>query len=121
MRDFKHTAAQGEVNFELVDKMPEGLKPFETKGDHYILGHSESGNHHVMDRSDFDVFVGEDTTSDGMEILYALVKNPSSARQISSGNPHGEIKFDAGDVVKIYPSIDFDPYAEEAAIRRAAD
>lgn len=121
MRNFDKTAAQGEVNFEIVENLPEGLKPFEATGPHYIIGHSESGNHHVLERDDVEVFTSHEKTPSGMEVLYAIAKNPTTAKQTGTGSPHGEIAFNAGDVIRITPSIDYDHYAKERAIRRAAD
>ena len=121
MRKFKTPAAQGEVNFEIISKLPEGLSPMKSEGGNFILGHSESGNHHVLLERDVQVFETSEKTPDGMAVLYALVKNPTTALQIGGATPHGEIAFNEGDIVRITPAIDFDPYAEERAIRRAAD
>lgn len=118
MRAFKKTAAQGEVNITLVDAIPEGLAPFKCDGEHYILGHSESGNHHVLDRESARVFVGGETPS-GMKILYAIIDKPTKIQQLAAGNPHETIGLNAGDVIRITPAIDYNPYAK--AIERARD
>lgn len=118
MRKFTKTAAQGEVNIQLIAEIPEGLTPFEPEGDFYIIGHSESGNHHVLERGPVDVFIGEKTSS-GMQVLYGLVKSPTRVRQLRDGNPHDTIALNTGDKIRMWPSIDYNPYAD--AIERARD
>jgi len=118
MRNFKKTAAQGEVNIKLIEKLPVGLSLFDADGEFYIIGHSESGNHHVLERECVDVFVGEKTTA-GMQVLYAIVKEPTKVRQLRDGSPHETIDLDAGDILRITPSIDYNPYAK--MIERARD
>lgn len=50
MRTFVNSAAQGELYFTRIDILPVGLiqvEPDETG--HVVVGHSETGHHHVMD------------------------------------------------------------------------
>lgn len=51
MKTFKKTAAQGDVYFERIDKLPEGAVEVPPEGDYVIVAHSETGHHHVMDRA----------------------------------------------------------------------
>ena len=118
MRKFDKTAAQGEVNITLVKSMPAGLTPFASEGGYYVLGHSESGNHHVLERDHAEVFDGGKTAA-GMQILYALIKETTEVKQISAGSPHDTIGLNAGDIIRITPAIDYNPYAK--AIERARD
>ena len=115
MRKFSIVASQGEVNFKIIGAMPEGLAPFDATGKHYIIGHSENGNHHVLERSDVDIFKGGKTSA-GMQILYALVNVATSVKQTSTGTPHAPITFDAGDIVKIWPSVDFNPFTDAISL-----
>lgn len=119
MRKFEKFAAQGEVNIQIVDELPPDLKPMQAENGFYVIGHSETGHHHVLDRDKADVFLGE-KTSDGMQVLYAIVKSPDTALTHQRGtDTHAGIAFSEGDIVRFWPSIDYDPYAE--LIRRAAD
>ena len=118
MRKFKTHAAQGEVNLTLVNSMPENLKAFAAEKDHYIIGHSESGNHHVLERKAVDMFDGGKTPA-GMQILYAIVKEPTEVKQLRDSTPHDTIALDKGDIVRITPALDYNPYAKE--IERARD
>lgn len=40
--------AQGELLILRVDRLPSELKPMETQDGKYIIGHSETGHHHVV-------------------------------------------------------------------------
>lgn len=56
---------QGDVLFTRVDKLPADALPVELQGGRAIVGHSETGHHHVVDaRRDCDV------------IMYRVEKNP---------------------------------------------
>ena len=118
MRKFNKTAAQGEVNITLVDSLPEGLSSITTDDTHHIIGHSESGNHHVLERSAVDMYDGGKTPA-GMQILYALVKNPTEVKQLRDSSPHDTIGLNQGDIIRITPALDYNPYAK--AIERARD
>ena len=118
MRTFKQSAAQGEVNIRIVQSIPEGLVEFPPEGDHYIIGHSESGNHHVLERESVDMYDGGKTAA-GMQILYAIVKTPTEVTQLRSGTPHDTIALNVGDKIRITPALDYNPYAK--AIERARD
>ena len=118
MREFKKSAAQGEVNVTLIDSIPNGLEPFEPENGVYIIGHSESGNHHVLECKHVDMFVGEKTQA-GMQVLYAIVNEPAEIKQLRDGQPHEAIALNKGDMIRINPAIDYNPYAK--AIERARD
>jgi len=118
MRKFKKSAAQGEVNVMLIDTIPPGLKAFEPENGFYIIGHSKSGNHHVLEREHVDMFVGEKTPA-GMQVLYGIVKSPTEVKQLRDSQPHETIGLNEGDMIRITPAIDYNPYAK--AIERARD
>ena len=71
-----------------------------------------------MERDAVDMFYGGKTQS-GMQILYAIVKKPTSLSNVRGVDPHKRIQFNEGDKVKFWSSVDYNPYTEEIA--RAAD
>ena len=82
--------SQGEVTFFPVtlDHFDGArIKPVEADGKAWIVAHSESGNHHVieMDRADV-VEVQQD--SPGMKVLRTIVTDPDGAAVINRG-AHG--------------------------------
>ncbi len=109
--------AQGEITLFRVSQMPDGLVPFNDKDSlgRPIISHSESGNHHVLDRA---VCVMEKPDAPvGMRILYALLEEPTMLIQ-DAADPHGSHTLDAG-VIEFRIAREYDPFAEQA--RQVAD
>lgn len=87
-----HTNAHGEVNFfkiEEGDLPQDGWEPLATEdfsktGD-IIVGHSESGSIHVLERP--GVTVSKYVDDNGFQILRAIVDDPTNVKQ-EAGNPH---------------------------------
>lgn len=49
-KQFNMRAAQGELYFRKVKSLPEDVKEIKPNKDgHYIVGHSETGHHHLME------------------------------------------------------------------------
>lgn len=46
---FDNQAAQGDLFIKRVDKLPDGLKKLKAVNGQYIVTHSETGHHHVID------------------------------------------------------------------------
>jgi len=83
----------------------------------YIISHSETGHHHVLDRADAEVMERTRDVPAGMRIIQAIVRNPTRLRQ-TAGVPHGEIELEPG-VYEFRIAREHDPFREEA--RRVAD
>lgn len=70
--------AQGDVLFVPIEKIPANVKPAVAEGQYYIIAHSETGHHHVIDRAKAEVFEAADdafvayirTLGDGAEIVH---------------------------------------------------
>ncbi|MEM1152458.1 MAG: hypothetical protein AAGI03_18280 [Pseudomonadota bacterium] len=106
---------QGEVRIELIDQLPGDLvehDEFTAKGD-YIVSHSESGHHHVLERSSAKVYRDKGNAS----ILYAIVERPTEMLQ-SAARPHEGAPMQPG-IYQMTLAREFDPFAKEA--RRVAD
>lgn len=111
------TNAHGEVNFLKIEAGSVDLSGFtdvEPGKDGYIVGHSESGHNHILDRGDAVV---KERVVDGMKVLYALLKQPTSLRQLS-GSPHAEQTVLPGEYL-ITNNVEYNPFTEQA--RRVAD
>ncbi len=110
--------AQGEVRIFRVDAIPEiEAKAVEKDGDgNHIISHSEKGHHHVLP-PDADVMERVNDVPAGMQIIYAIVKNPSALIQ-TAANEHGEIALESG-LYELRVAREYNPFAEEA--RRVAD
>jgi hypothetical protein len=96
----KMIGAQGEVNvFKIeVPLMIEDGKPAEkTASDAWIVSHSESGNHHVLDADGVIVMEKTHNVPAGMKILYAVVENPNGVDLRQDADvPHETIHLDPG-------------------------
>lgn len=70
--------AQGDMLIIAVDSIPATSRPAVAFGAHYVLAHSETGHHHVIDRARAEVFEAADdafvayirTLGDGAEIVH---------------------------------------------------
>ena len=113
---------QGEVRIQQIEELPEGLTPFtaRTKDEKsFIISHSESGHHHVLDCADVEVLERPlpEEFGQGLKILYAIVKNPTEMRQ-SAAVPHDTAPMAPG-MYQITISTEIDPFTRQA--RRVAD
>lgn len=112
------TNAHGEVNFLRIDEGEIGgdWSPFTdfSKSGGVIVGHSEQGHHHVLERGGVSV---EQTESNGFRILKAIVTTPTALRQ-EAGVPHAPQIVEPGTYI-ITNSIE-KPFFQEQA-RRVAD
>jgi hypothetical protein len=108
---------QGEVRIIKIDVIPDGIK---TKaGDKgragWIISHSESGHHHVLTGG--DVMERTDNVPVGMQLFYAILKEPAKLIQDAS-NAHGGYNLLPG-FYEFRISREYDPFLEQA--RRVAD
>ena len=109
--------AQGEVMIFRLDAMPADVKPLNDRDrlGRPIIGHSESGHHHVLERA-VDVFEATNPPA-GMRVLYALLDAPTALIQDAS-DAHGTHILEPG-LYEFRIAREFDPFAEQA--RTVAD
>lgn len=111
--------AQGEIYARKIETLPEGLAPFGEKDSAgcWIVGHSESGNHHLLDADGVTVMERTQDVPEGMRILYAIVEAPTRLWQDAT-TPHDAHEVPPG-VYELRIAREFDPLMEQA--RRVAD
>lgn len=110
--------AQGEISiFRCEGAMPEGLVAMSEKDKlgRPIISHSESGNHHLLDRA-VAVMEKPDAPA-GMRILYALIEEPTALIQ-DAIDAHGSHDLPAA-LCEFRIAREFDPFSEQA--RQVAD
>ena len=120
MKTFNKTAAQGEIDITKLNELPplSTLQKVEPINGVYVIGHSETGHHHVLERDCVEaVYSGKN--AEGMECLYALLKSDGELKHLRSFDTHESIGFNAGDIVEFISGNEYDPYAELA--RKQAD
>ena len=103
------TFANGEIYFRPVACLPGGCTPIKPVGDHYIVGHSETGHHHVLDRTKCEVLAGPASQNpEGMAILYAIVREPTETGHLRDTDQHKPIAMQPG-IYEIRPGREFSP------------
>jgi hypothetical protein len=115
MTQRENIGAQGEVMiFRLSGAMPAGLVALADSDrlGRPIIGHSESGHHHVLERA---VEVMEQPNAPaGMRILYALLDEPTMLIQDAS-DAHGAHTLPAG-LYEFRIAREYDPFMEQARL-----
>lgn len=115
MKSFKIVAAQGEITIRKIDAVPvkQVCSPLALENGRFVIGHSETGHHHVLsDVAGADVLV-LDKPPEGMRILYAILENPMSLDHLRDHDTHESINLDPG-VYEFRIAREYDPYAELA-------
>lgn len=97
MREFKETAAQGDVYFRRVDAIPSGVAEEKPNAKHeLVVTHSETGHNHVMvlDRAEVpavQMFTGKDPL-----ISWLKVNRPTALEHQRQHHTHESIMFQPG-------------------------
>lgn len=123
MKTFKTIAAQGELTIRRLGdlpknrKLPKGYTAMKPAGSIFIIGHSETGHHHVIDAAGASVGV-MDRPPEGMRILYMILENPLAVEHLRGHDTHETIVNEPG-VYEVRIAREFDHYAELA--RQSAD
>ena len=115
MTQRENFGAQGEVMiFRFAGKMPAGLVPLADldRLGRPIIGHSESGHHHVLERA-VSVMEKPDAPA-GMRILYALLDEPTMLIQ-DAIDAHGSHSLPAG-LYEFRIAREYDPFMEQARL-----
>ncbi len=116
MKTFNKVAAQGEITIKRIASMPKNTTELALENGKQIIGHSESGHHHVLERP-AKVTVAK-TAPDGMRVLYAILDEPNALIHQRSFDIHETIALEPG-IYEFRIGREFDPYAEIA--RQQAD
>jgi hypothetical protein len=95
-------AAQGDVLFRRIDKLPSDVKPGAATNGAYVVAHSETGhNHVVMERPGVQYFSAMDELKamlDGKPAAYLVVTGdePAAVEHQRSFDTHGTIGLSPG-------------------------
>lgn len=116
MKSFTKRAAQGEISIRRIRALPADVSPHAHENGRLIIGHSETGHHHVLDRP-AQVFRANSAPS-GMRVLYAIVSEPNALVHERPFDTHETIGLEPG-IYEFRLGREFDPY--EAIARQQAD
>jgi hypothetical protein len=123
MKSFNSVAAQGEITIRRIGNLPKarafpaGYTLMKPENGRFIIGHSETGHHHVIAADGATVAV-MDKPPVGMSILRMILDNPLSLEHLRAHDIHETIVNEPG-VYEIRIAREFDHYAELA--RQSAD
>jgi hypothetical protein len=115
MRILETLGAQGEIRMFRVDKIPADARPVQKEAGeaHHIIGHSETGHHHVLVAERVKVFEPA-AAPEGMRILYAILESPGQLTHLRHFDTHAPHAFEAGDIIMFRRDREFDPYRDRA-------
>ena len=115
MQTFKTDGAQGELSLRKISKIPKDAKPVTPVNGQLIVGHSETGHHHVLTAEHAKVF--ESTTAPaGMRVLYAIVTEPTTLDHLRPFDTHESLGVQPG-MYEIRVGREYDPYEELARLQ----
>jgi len=93
MKHFKNTCAQGDIYFMRVDmEVPKNAVEVQPEGNHLIVTHSETGHHHVMERTKAKLY----TLPDNIMKCLLVVDDPVALEHLREHDTHEPIMFDKG-------------------------
>ena len=92
MNTFKNIAAQGDVYIRRIDKLPENAVKTMPENGVYIVTHSETGHHHVMDAEAITMY----SLPDDIMNCLLVVEQPTALRHLREFDTHEPIMFTEG-------------------------
>lgn len=92
MKTFDNQAAQGDILIRRITKIPDNAVKQESKGNKYIVAHSETGHHHTMESDGVQLYFA---ANDPM-IMYLAVDNTANLVHNRSFDTHETIQFKQG-------------------------
>jgi len=106
--------AQGDLLIIPVQKVPANVKPATPEGDHYIVGHSETGHNHVIEKARAEVFEAAD---DAFCAWIKTLDKPADIEHQRGFDTHETIRLEPNRVYEIRRQREYTP----EGWRRAAD
>jgi len=112
MNSFTRQAAQGDMLITLIDELPEGIVEKKKENGVYILAHSETGHHHVIDQNHATAY---EAANDPF-VAYMVVEHPTELKHLRSFDTHSPITITPG-TYRVNRQREYTP----EGFRRAAD
>ena len=107
MKTFSKVAAQGELRFVRLDddhKVPKEATRVDPVDGHVIVGHSETGHHHVMEASRTTMYRLPDTITDCL----LVVNQPDVLKHLRDFDTHEPLSFAPG-IYKVTTAREYTP------------
>lgn len=113
----KNAIRHGEVLLIPVDEMPENVEQI-YKGSRFIVGHSETGHHHVAVGTRQDSLIAFKPVGADTNDLYLKVATKSKLEHLKTFDKHETKTLNPG-VYLVRPKSEYDPFAK--IIRKVRD
>lgn len=113
MNTFENQAAQGDILVTKIDELPTGLSPMKQEGGKYVVAHSETGHHHVVEPTDAVVY---EAANDPF-VLFVVPSKDTDITHLRSFHTHAPLTLKGGNVYRINRQREYTP----EGFRRAAD
>ena len=92
-----NSARQGEIYFVRVKGLPDNTKPVQPVDGKYIIAHSETGHHHVMEASpNVKYFSTPDPLVSYLQVVEATDATEALLEHLRDFDTHDTIKFEEG-------------------------
>ena len=119
MKKYQIVAAQGEITVIRIvggsGKLPADGRPLAQENGRYVVGHSETGHHHVLSRSDGVAVCEAANPPAGMRVLRAILEQPTSLDHLRPHDTHESLLLEPGEY-ELRIAREYDPYQELARI-----
>lgn len=97
MKTFINRAAQGDLYIRRVDSIPAGLKKMAVENGRYIVAHSETSHHHVIEaRPNVIVFDTEDPLVSYLQVIEATDAMETVIEHLRSFDTHEALSVPPG-------------------------
>ncbi|MBT9139216.1 MAG: hypothetical protein DDT31_01797 [Syntrophomonadaceae bacterium] len=92
------SARQGELYVDKVESLPKGLRKIEPDNCIYVVAHSESGHHHVIEANQFiNIYATDDPMLSYLEVIEVTDKVECLLKHLKDGlDSHNTFKFETG-------------------------
>lgn len=92
MKTFKNVCAQGDIYIRRIEDLPKNVVEVSPENGKYIVTHSETGHHHVMEAKKTRMYTLPDSIMD----CFLVVNDPVALEHLRSYDTHEPILFDKG-------------------------
>lgn len=97
MKKFANVAAQGDLLIRRIKKLPRNLKEIRATDEVYVVAHSETGHHHVIDaQPNVHLFTTGDPMISYLQVVEATDAAETVLKHLRSFDTHEAILFPSG-------------------------
>lgn len=97
MKTFKNQAAQGDLFIRRIETLPAGVQPSLPEKGQFIVAHSETGHHHVIDEQPtVQLFTSKDPLVSYLQVIEATEQTEVLLRHLRNFDTHETIKIQPG-------------------------